>query len=169
MASPRTCWEPQAWRDAHPNCIPLWEMIDITDLQFDIMHTKPLGADAYFIASVLCYLVDTKMEHIAATNLNIIWESIKRVYKQRQTICQFTTISLNMIRPGQSPFPCIKGKAAEIRHLLPILETISPEFLDDNNVPESLMMKGWQLSRGIDSCLNVAGRAPRPENPNMPS
>ena len=158
---PRTCWEAAHWRLQHPNCIPLWAHVDIETLQYDLMHTKHLGVDCYFLASVMVYLVDVKMAEAPAQNLQALWTSIKTAYRELQCPSQFSTMTLNMIRGGGGPFPNLKGKASEVKHLVPALELIASQYLDRGVVEEQLMLKGLELSKAIDACIQDAGRAPR--------
>ena len=98
----------------------------------------------------------------AATNLREIWEALKGAYRELGSPSQFSVLTLNMIHRGSAPFPNLKGKASEVRHLVPALEKVAPLFLDKDDGIEALMIKGLQLSRGIDGCLKDAGRAARP-------
>ena len=126
------------------------------------MHSKHLGTDAYYVASILVYLVDFKMGEDATANLNTLWAAIKGAYRELRSTSQFGSLTLAMFRAGGSPFPCLKGKASEIRHLVPALERVSTMFLDRANPQEHLMIKGLQHSRAIDACLSEVGRCSRP-------
>ena len=158
---PRTCWHTGEWRDEHRACMALWRFVEIEDLHYDLMHTKHLGTDAYFLGSVLAYLIDFKMEREPAENLKQLWAAIKTAYQDLKTTNQFSNLTLTMFRAGSNPFPCLKGKASEIRHLVPAMEKVSNQFLNRQNPQEELMIRGLQLSRGIDACLLEVGRAPR--------
>ena len=163
MAFPSTCWNAEAWRRDHQTCIALWHLVDIEVLQYDLMHSKYLGVDAYYAASIMLYIVEWKLTGEATENMKTLWNAIKLAYQQLKSPSQFSVINLNMIRPGSSPFPCLRGKAAEIKHLIPALERVASQFLDKSHMTEGLMIKGLQMSRAIDGCLQEAGRAPRPD------
>ena len=136
-------------------------MVGIETLQYDLMHSKHLGTDAYFLGSVLVYMVDFKLEGEPSANLLEVWTAIKAAYSSLRSTNQFSTLTLSMFRAGQSPFPCLKGKAAEVKHLVPAMEVIGPQFLDRENPQELLMLKGLQQSRAIDACISEFADLPR--------
>eukprot|EP00971_Amphidinium_carterae_P348389 6490463-Amphidinium_carterae.2 len=57
-----TCWSSSAWMDRHPQAFPIWGVVhqSIQALQFDVMHCKHLGTDAYMLGSFLAYLLREK-------------------------------------------------------------------------------------------------------------
>ena len=65
-----------------------------------------------------------------------------------------------MFRAGKKPFPALKGKAGEIKSLIPILVQVSKPYLMDNAF-EKLIYKGLLQSFAIDQCLAEAGTSPR--------
>ena len=98
----------------------------------------------------------------ATNNMKLLWNAIKLAYQQLKSPSRLSVITLDMIRAGKSPFPVLKAKAAELKHLIPALEKVAGRFLDSSIWEENLMIKGLQMSRAIDACLQEASRAPRP-------
>ena len=113
------------WNQAHPEALPLFSTasIDIESVAFDVMHSKYLGCDAFLLGSILTYLVDIKAEGggSAHDRLQALWEQIREGYEREGTVSQYGHMTLNMFRGGKAPFSQFKGKASEIRPLLPIL------------------------------------------------
>ena len=127
----------------------------------DMMHMKWLGVDSYFIGSVLSYLIDMKMTDTPQNNLSRLWNDIKVMYAQQKTSTRFSCLTLTMFRAGKHPFPCLKGKAGEIKSLIPILVEVTRAYLVDSDF-EKLMYEGLLQSFAIDQCLAESGTSPRP-------
>ena len=126
--------------------------MDICTLSMDLMHVKWLGADSYFLGSILCYLVDYKLPGKPKENLALLWSEIQEGYKMLKTSTRFSCLTLSMIRAGKNPFPCLKGKAAEVKGLVPVLARVTRQYLNDTDL-ERLMYKGLMQSMAIDQCL----------------
>ena len=159
----RSCWEPAEWFASHPECIPLWGEapgVDILTLSMDIMHMKWLGTDSYYLGSLLVYLVDMKLPGSAQENITTLWQEIDVIYKQIQVPTRFSCITLGMIRAGKSPFPCLKGKASEVKWLIPVLVKVLEKYLRDTEF-EKLMYRGLLQSWAIDQCLEQNIGVPR--------
>ena len=64
------------WRPTHPNPCELFNIIGVTVLSIivDLMHTKHIGVDQYFHASVLALLCYHVMPGTPTQNLAEIWE-----------------------------------------------------------------------------------------------
>ena len=125
------------------------------------MHSKHLGTDAYYLGSTLVYLVDWKLPDDPATNLLNVWEAVQAAYRELKSPSRFGVLTLQMFRAGGSPFPCLKGKASEIKHLAPALEKVAVTMLDNTQAQEALILKGLQTSRAIDECLHDLANCPR--------
>lgn len=89
----------------------------------DEMHCKHLGADKSFAGSVLRNLTHHVLGGSEAANLKTIWREVQVEYKQTRTQTRFQVITANMIQ-GKKKLPELRGKAAQIRALLPILVTV---------------------------------------------
>ncbi len=85
------------------------------------MHTKYLGTDSYFLGSLLLYLVEHKMPESAAQNMQRLWREIRAAYAELGIRKWFSCITLRMVKPAQGQLPHLKGKAAEIKSLIPAL------------------------------------------------
>ena len=161
--TPRSCWEPAHWFAEHPDAIALWGGVpgtDILSLQMDMMHIKWLGIDAYYIASLLVYIVDHKLPSRPQVNLHNLWLEIAEQYKKQNVPTRLSCLTLNMIRANKAPFPALKAKAAEIKCLIPVLVHVAQKYLDGNPF-EKLIYKGLLQSWSIDQCLSANMSLPR--------
>lgn len=96
----------------------------------DLLHTLDLGLSVRICGSVLyswCFQENaTKQE--AAKNLRILWESIQHKYKTMKVSERFTNLTLSQIinvDKTHTSVPLLKGKAAEVRHLVPALTSVA--------------------------------------------
>ena len=155
---PRNCWSSEAWFAAHDNPIAIFGRANITinTLFYDLMHTKYLGVDSYVVGSILVFLVDHKNTNqgSAQDRLDAIWEAIKEGYHNNHSSCRFTGLTLNMIRASKGvPFAHLKGKAAEVKALVPVLHEIAQHFLDATKREEHLMIEALGQSSLIDQII----------------
>ena len=125
-----------------------------------MMRIKWLGIDTYYMASVLIYQVDMKLPQSPKANLAQLWPEIVDMYQELQIQTRFSCLALNMIRANQNPFPCLKGKASEVKWLLPALLRVTSKYLVDSDF-ERLMQQGLLQSWAIDQCLEANRSHPR--------
>ena len=153
----RQCWATgQEWLDAHPRCIALWHVPGVdfpTTLQYDMMHSKYLGSDAYVASSILEFLVSHKLQSTPELNLQEVWTGIVATYVAQQAPSRFGSMTLSMFQAKKSPFPCLKGKASEVKHLMPALLVVCRDLLDTNVHIERVMVAALENSCAIDRCL----------------
>eukprot|EP00971_Amphidinium_carterae_P341682 6480621-Amphidinium_carterae.1 len=156
----RHLWSDESWHASHPEKIPLLEHFPISRVRYDLMHCKHLGLDAYYAGSTLEYLIKHKLGDTVSSNLLTVTRAIKDLYKLRRTSSQFNCITVQMIHSKDQPFPHLKGKAAEIKHLMPILAEYCTSVLGPAK-HEQLILKGLQQSEAIDAILTEAGAVAR--------
>ena len=160
----RQCWSAQEWLDAHPACIALWRVPGVQlplTLQYDVMHCKYLGSDAYVAGSIMEYLVSHKLQGTKADNLQTIWDAIVASYAALKTTSRFGSMTLSMFEANKSPFPCLKGKASEVKHFIPSLLAVCRDFLDQSIHIERVMIFALESSYAIDRCLAENKHQPR--------
>ena len=121
---------------------------------------KWLGIDSYFLGSLLSYLIEMKLPNNAKANLSLLWSEIVVQYKELNVPTRFSCITKNMIQAGKNPFPHLRGKASEVKWLIPVLVKVVEKYLNDNAF-EKLIYKGLLLSWAIDQCLNDNMSLPR--------
>ena len=111
----------------------------------DRLHTVDLTICAHVNGHVLWHFAYTDlMNGSPEDNLSEIVTEIKSEYRDRRTTTQFGNIFLGMVIDPEKPnsdFPVLRGKAAEQRHLLPILCSIWRKRYRRNNQYEAHIMR----------------------------
>ena len=110
------------WRDSPYNTHAFFSLpgVSILTACVDFMHTKYLGVDGYFYASVLVVLVYHVLPQDPQTNLNIVWKYLQAECKSMQTGTSIRRLLLstfsNKLNPHGS-MPNFKAKAAVMKGL----------------------------------------------------
>ena len=76
---------------------------------------------------------------------------------------RFNSLTFGMFRPGSAVFPHLRGKASEIRGLVPVMEDVCLYYMDTGVHLENLMLKGIQQSVLIDKILRRTSGSPTVE------
>ena len=100
-------------------------------LEADELHVKYLGTYQYTIGSVMFILVFEVMPLEADVNMNKLWAFISEWYTSSRTDIQYNNLSISSFTDPENPekhFPCLKGKGAEVKHLLPAIRAAWVEF-----------------------------------------
>ena len=111
------------------------------------------GCDQSLLGSVLSYLTIYKMSHLGTEveNMAVIFANIKRRYAEAQTSTRFSSIVPNMYK--HAPFPLLRGKAAEIKDLIPIMAIVAIDYLDPTSEYDELVLKLLKTSAYADQLL----------------
>ena len=93
----------------------------------DELHVMHLGVGQELLGSVLWYLVFIMMAGDAMSNMHAVWADVVDIYIREGIKTRFNTVSISSFTGGKSPqsgyFARLKGKKAEVKHLLfPLLE-----------------------------------------------
>ena len=88
-----TVWNSTEWLANHPTCHPFFRMEGSgLDLIFpDLMHLKHLGTDQLLLGSVLVWLTKHFLGGTMRQNLNVVWDFIRRWYKDCGTSLKSTS------------------------------------------------------------------------------
>ena len=127
----------------------------------DTMHAKNLGSDRSFTGSALRHLTHHILPSDPATNLKLVWKDIMALYKARRTKSRFGVMTPNMIQPARAKLPELKGKAAQIRALGPIMVEVWRKRMDPGNPQHRDVLSGLESSAEIDRILRVHRKSPR--------
>ena len=160
----RQCWIGENRLEAHPACIPLWHVPGISlpiTLHYDMMHSKYLGSDSYLAGSILEFLVSHKLRGSQEANLQEVWCGIVAQCVAQSSPSRFGSMTLTMFQAKKSPFPCLKGKASDVKHLMPALLALCREMLDTDIHIEKVMVAALESSCAIDRCLTENKAMPR--------
>lgn len=101
-------------------------------VSIDILHTLDLGVSSRVCGSVLhswCYKEACNKAQ-AANNMREVWNSIHEKYKSMKVQERFTNLNLAQFTNAEAPWgqaPLLKGRAAEVRHLVPVLASVAWE------------------------------------------
>ena len=131
----RSCSSSAPWRDHPWSFLELQEhMLDksgavspimaapgisLATFEVDWLHSCDLGVAADFLGNC-CFLVSKHMPGSSEEQrVASLWRDIKQWYTENQTPNQFNTITKLMIRKEARKSPKLRGKAAEIRYLIP--------------------------------------------------
>eukprot|EP00973_Karenia_brevis_P059470 8280296-Karenia_brevis.AAC.1 len=100
----------------------------------DYMHTKHLGIDMYFLASILVLLVSHILPYTSTQNLQTVWMKIQEAYKKNKTPSKYQKLTLKMfvVDPAKigELMPMLKGRASQVKHLVRALVDVWPHFMD---------------------------------------
>ena len=146
-----------SYRLHHPNLHRLFRHLPgfgITNYIPDTLHCKCLGSDQSFLASVMRYLTHhTGGPSTPDQKLTLLLTEMKVEYKRMKTTTRYNKITHNMIHPPSKQLPQLKGKAAEIKDLVPVIAVILRRRMDPNNEQERDMVDGLDASARIDQTL----------------
>lgn len=101
-------------------------------VSIDILHTLDLGVSSRVCGSVLhsrCYKEACNKAQ-AANNMRGVWNSIHEKYKSMKMQERFTNLNLAQFTNAETPWgqaPLLKGRAAEVRRLVPVLASVAWE------------------------------------------
>ena len=107
--------------------------MSILNIYVDPMHLLELGIVHHVLGSVLwlfCYVADYFPNvHTPADRLDAVWHRISRQYAGRGTPVQLSNLDLRWFTQPDAPhrrhpFLTLRVKAAETRHLVPIISDI---------------------------------------------
>ena len=128
------------------------------------MHCKYMGVDQYFARSVLvvsCFIMDILGCTIWQDRHRKVWALCLRYCKDHQVDApsRYTRITGNMFTTPahwRTRFPKLKGKAGQIKHLLPALLYAFDCLRDPTDERHSMIRVALQSSlkvdRNIDQC-----------------
>ena len=127
----------------------------------DVMHCKYLGSDKSFCGSVIKNLITYILPGSEKDNLKTIWYDIVREYKRGRVPSRFQAITANMVQGPSKKNPELRGKAAQIRDLVPILIKLWSNRMDTGNPQHRDVLTGLQCSYRIDCLLHEHKGKPR--------
>jgi hypothetical protein len=153
-----TIWSVLDWQHAGKRYNPLFEMagVSVHTCSPDWMHIKHLGTDKVILGSILYALVNYVMDGSPEENLAMIWGRIGEIYKERRTHDRYGALKMTMFTSKSSPK--LKGKAAEVKNLAPVLYSVWNEQSDPNVENHRKMGLLLRLSIRLDDIVdNTAG------------
>ena len=96
--------------------------VSILTVGVDLMHIKHLGTDKYMYRSVLYLLCFHVLSSSPLENLKVVAHDIRQYYKLHHTQVRYRYMNRLSMFMRKSGCPCLRGKAAEVKHLGKALE-----------------------------------------------
>ena len=145
-------WKHAEWRVKFPLHHPIFEVVSIECICMDIMHILHLGITMYLLGSVLWVLTQEVLGGSAKANMETIWQDILSEYDVQGATTRYSSIKLSMfvVKPSVK----LKGKAQEIKCLVPILRAVWDKRCDDTVVHHRLISRALMLMHMIDNTLD---------------
>ena len=108
------------------------------------MHAKYLGNDLFIFGSIFYLLCFEILDQDAHSNLQAIWALIKQEYRRQQTVHRFRAFSRLTMFIRKDGVHKLRGKAAEVKALGPVLLPVWTRFADPGSAVHqrvSLLLK----------------------------
>jgi hypothetical protein len=113
----------QDWRARQTNMHLLFSsfpFLSILNVEPDELHVLYLGICQYFLGSML-WLLSHGFDERPAEKIKAVWTSVLEEYRRLSTPVQYSSLSLSSfldMDQQTKSFPKLKGKGAEVKHLL---------------------------------------------------
>ena len=120
----------------------------------DIMHSKHLGPDKSLAGSTLKSLTHHVMPDGPAKNLKALFREVQNEYRKEKTSSRFGAITERMIHSSTKRIPELRGKAAQIRDLIPILAALWEKKMDMSLAHHRDVLAALKSSAAIDEILH---------------
>ena len=160
-----TIWTEDAWRRAFPNRHRLFRHVPGAGVGLyvpDYLHTKLIGTDCYYMASVMHLLIYYIMSGSVLENLAELVKNIRSEYSKRGVWHdRITTIKLTTLQSDGAKLPYLKATGKEVKALGPILLYIFSKYIRTASyfavVSEEVKIevaRGLQLSITINNLIH---------------
>jgi len=125
------------------------QIVGVSILSFypDWMHCKHLGIDKHLLGSVLYVLVHHILPDDVEANLAVLWRDIEQTYKDLGTDNRYGHMRQTMFHAKSQPK--LKGKAAEVRDLGPVMVKVWQKHMNPNLLIHQkilVVLKGFSFS-----------------------
>lgn len=146
-------------------------------IMLDILHAWDQGMWVHLAGSFLKEIIYTHYSDLSPTDaLATVWQTIQAYYSVLATSVRLTNLTLKMIVSNvKSPdkcWPILNAKAAETRHLLPVLCQIADDLNDGSQhakhryealrnavlMQKVIQLEGMIMSEAAQSCLLQASQ-----------
>ena len=133
-----------------------------------ILYSRGVGSHlAGSLLHYMCYYDWPKRQKVNPNKgLQLIFAKIKEQYTQLQITSRLSNLRLSMITDQLKPhkgYPVLEAKAAEVKHLLPCLETILRNVLEDDDAAHVQMMDCLACFNALAVLFGTIGAFPTPE------
>ena len=127
--------------------------VTVYSLYPDWMHVKHLGIDKVLLGSVLWVLVHWVLPGgDPAEKLSVVWSDVLRIYQEDNVPTRYGVIKMTMF--SKSSTPKLKGKASEIKCLLPVLVKVFQAYMNEDLGLHRKILSLLQLSTHLDVIID---------------
>ena len=126
--------------------------LGITHYIADILHSKWLGADQYFLGSAIALLTHHWMEDTPAVNLVRVWGDVRDEYG-RQNVPhknRYSKIRISQYFAQSLKLPKLKGTGVQCQGLTKVFAKVFEKHMDGDDPVHVLVLQGLKLQRRID-------------------
>ena len=112
------------------------------NIEADEMHVVHLGTSQYLLGSVLQTLVYEKVRGRPLNAMERIWSDINEEYRRAECASQFSTLGLSSFTDPKAPrgsYPRLKGRAAEVKGLVPVLAQVWKRYQSAESESDQLV------------------------------
>ena len=158
-----TIWNDETYSRAHPNRHPLLKLpgVGISAFLGDILHTKHLGSDSYFLGAVIRLLTHHMGGNVEENLVGLNFD-LRALYKQHNVRYRLPKLTHNMVQRGDAKVPQLTGpRGLQIRDLVPIIRIIFARRHDATNAQHRDVLRALDASSRIDTLFYRNSRAYR--------
>ena len=153
-----TIFTTATWKaDVDASEAPIFSALNVSGLTVapDLMHTKYLGYQQYFLGSVLyllCFymLPGTPLQNLHAVGLQIFKYQKKCGMQNRMPLSFFRKLSIFVRKSG---FPKMRGKGGQIKSLGPAIGSCFKKHMSSGNTTHRRIALIFKLDQEIESTL----------------
>lgn len=147
------------WRLLNTNPHQLFAMVFLSCLNVepDELHVVHLGTSMYFLGSVLFCLCFRVLRGNPVANMARVWQMITEAYKECQTSCQFSCLTLHMFCDPLKPkghYPKLEGRGAEVKGLVKALRQVWVQLMDHSQEYHVSVLSCFDAQIEIQSLLD---------------
>jgi hypothetical protein len=130
--------------------------VEISCFKIDWLHTMDIGVAADVLGNILLMLLPKMGGASASENCKRIFIRMRAWYKNNPVDSKYDNLIPTMIQKKASTPPKLRGKAAEVRSLVPFVKLLAEEFFSDADIMESTAKEAAKLLNGMYECLSAA-------------
>ena len=134
----------------------------------DVLHAKWLGADQFFLGSVLCLLTHYVMVGGAKENLVVLVQAIATQYVKDEvpTKSRYPSLRISQYKSGKATsLPKLKGTGVQCRSLSVVMPAVFRKFMDADDPRHRKVLLGLETIKETNTILDSnrsAYRLPTP-------
>ena len=140
----------------------------ITMYIVDVLHAKWLGADQFFLGSVLCLLTHYVMMGGAKENLVVLVQAITTQYEEDGVPARwrYPSLRITQYKSGKATaLPKLKGAGMQCKSLSVVMPAVFRKFMDASNPRHQKVLLGLETIKETNTILDsnrCAYRLPTP-------